>query len=340
MLSLTLARKIDPFHEAKKWIKSPGISMKIQSDHIQIEGNLDKDHIQSISELDIAKMSNVKPEKKDDPKEIKENGRVTRIKANFQGAEPQEFRRIRKAQVWEVDFGQPVGSELGYPHPAVVLKKSSTNNCKLVLPCSSKKKNGRVYELNFTKDTLKSADPEFLEKSENKTTYILFDQQATVDSVRFTKYLGTLDENVFQDILKELGQTDDEIKRRVTFEEISLTEKQRKILEITNRNSDILGVANNESFTYEQRVRGILSVFGFKPDMGGDIEYLVSLIKNTRTKNSSYIDLKAETEILTHGTILNAQTITGKMVELTKRRFRDVHPCLLEFVSLVNKLAS
>lgn len=342
MLNVTLAQKIDPFCEAQKWIAFPGISMQIGSSSVQIEGNLKEEHISDITRWDIKRLTNVKPpqNQKACNNVIEENGRSTKIRANFKDDDTHEFRRIRKGQVWEVDFGQPVGREFGYPHPAIVLGKSSTNNCMVVLPCSSKEKIGRIYTFNVTEETLKSADPKFMESSADKSTYVLFDQQTPVDRVRFTKYLGTLDENLFQNILKALGRKEEEIKRKIVLENLSLTEKQNKILAITNRNSDLSAVANNEFFTYEQRVRGILSVFGFTAQSNPDVEYLFNFVRNVKNKNSSYIDLRVEMDILSRGTLLKSSTINCKLVELVKTRFGvDVHPCLLEFVSLVNKLA-
>ena len=163
-----------------------------------------------------------------------------------------------------------------------------------------------------------------------------------VDRQRFVNYCGTLDENIFQEILKEAGRSDDEIKRNITKESLELTEKQAKILEITARDSDLLAISNNAGFTYEQRVRGLLSTFGFNvqlAQLGNDdgLYFLINLIKNTKGKIC--IDIKEETEKLSKHHLIHPQTINAKMIEVTKKKFKGLHPCLLEFVSLVNKLA-
>lgn len=335
MLNIELENRIDPYSKAIELLVMPGVYAKIQSDKIQIAGNNLSGYI---SGLDIARVTNYqKTDNYSSNYPIVENGRITHIKSNFRGYENQE-RPIRKGQVWLVDFGQPVGNEFGYPHPAIVLGKSSTNDCMMVIPCSSKEKSGKTFKFNVTEETLKFADPDFLERSTGKTTTVLIDQRIPVDRVRFLKYFGDLEKNLFEKILRESGLSDDEIKRNISMTTLDLTEKQRKIMEMVNRNSDILAVANNTAFTYQQRVRALLSIFDFKLQIEENIEYLEGLIKNTRYKTD--IDIKIEIGVLAKNTIENAQTINNKLVDLVRKHFRPLWPCLVDFVLLINKLAS
>ena len=251
----------------------------------------------------------------------------------------EDGKTIKKGQVWLVDFGPMVDDKFAGPHPAIVLGKSSTNNCVKVLPCTSKTKSGRVYQMKFTKENLLNADTRFLESSASITTTVLLDDQQPVDRVQFLKCYGTLEEEAFKEILRTLGYTDGEIKRNITLKSLEMTEKQQKILECVNRTSDVLGVANNESFTYEQRVRGILSIFGFKVQLGGDVDYLIRLIMNTKEK-AGKIDIAQESEMLAIGGIVTSKAIQGKLVELSKKRFKEIHPCLIELVNLINKMAT
>lgn len=340
MLTVTLESPINPIEEAKKWLGAPGISLKMKENTIQIEGNLEKDFIQNISALNIAKITNERPTIKKDNFEIKENGRVTHIKANFQVDETATtHQRIKKAELWEVDFGQPVGNEFGYKHPAIVIEQSDTNGCFRVLPCSTKAKSGKTYQLRFNNEVLKVSTPEFLEEARNKISNVLFDLEIPVDRMRFMRYLGTLDESVYNEILDMRGRADERIKREITLESLNLTEKQVEILKITDRTTEILRIANNESYSYEQRVKGILNVFGFYVQLGGDVDYLVKLVKNTRYK-TPYINIHQEVELLTRNTLEHPKTINNKLTELVNKKFRALHPCLLEFVTLVNKMAS
>lgn len=343
MLNIELETRINPYSEMLKWMFIPGISVKIKENKIQIFGDIPAEEIRNISKLDIARVSNTSQTEESSFKRVKshsvvENGRITHIKSNFNGEKTKETVSIKKGQIWLVDFGQPVGNEFGYPHPAIVLGKSSTNDCMVVIPCSSKEKSGKIYKFNFTEETLKFADTDFLEKASEKTTTVLIDQRIAVDRVRFLKYYGTLEKNLFENILRESGLSEGEIKRTIAMTTLDLTEKQRKIMEFIGRDSDIFGAANNTAFTYEQRVRALLSIFGYKVQLGGDIDFLEELIKNTRYKKE--FDMKEETEFLARRKILNSQTINCKLVELTKKRFKNLHPCLIDFVLLVNKLAS
>ena len=38
---------------------------------------------------------------------------------------------IRRGQIWWVDFGEPRGSEPGFPHPALVLQRDEVNASKI-----------------------------------------------------------------------------------------------------------------------------------------------------------------------------------------------------------------
>ena len=346
MLTIEVSRKIDPVDEVFKYLGASGVSMKMNEQSVQIDGNLDKSFFKNICNLDIVKITNEKKKQEKEKEKLQpifENGHVTYIASNFQPhANVDSIHKIKRGQVWKVDLGQPVGEELGYKRPAVVLGKSSTNNTFMVIPFTSQAKYGRVYQVKFNKDTLKDANEEFLNSSW-KVSYALFDNQDSFDRCRFIEYCGMLDESIFNELLKEskIIMPEAEIKRSVSIEDLMLTEKQSKMLEILNRNSDLLGIANNTSFTYENRVHGLLSVFGFKVELGGDVDYLVDLIKNTKCQN--HIDIKHENEQIAKfkaNTILTAQAINTKLVELTKKRFKDLHPCLLEFVTLINKLAA
>lgn len=328
-IAIEIEKNILPLEEAKRWLSEPGVKLRITPNSINLEGDLKEDKIRLITTMgEIISLTNRRGNR-----ENTGLGGVKRSKNIEDG------KTIKKGQVWLVDFGPMVDDKFAGPHPAIVLGKSSTNNCVKVLPCTSKTKSGRVYQMKFTKENLLNADTRFLESSASITTTVLLDDQQPVDRVQFLKCYGTLEEEAFKEILRTLGYTDGEIKRNITLKSLEMTEKQQKILECVNRTSDVLGVANNESFTYEQRVRGILSIFGFKVQLGGDVDYLIRLIMNTKEK-AGKIDIAQESEMLAIGGIVTSKAIQGKLVELSKKRFKEIHPCLIELVNLINKMAT
>lgn len=334
MLNIAVEKEINTIEEAKKWLSVPEVKLRITPKGIEANGELNEEMIQSLTFMgDITSVTN-RRNTKEAP--IKENGHVTYLSTKMKYQK--EEREIRIGDVYSVDYGQPVGRELGYIRPSLVVGVSQSNGCFIVLPFTSKTKYGEVYRFKITEDNLKNADVAFLEKSAEIVTNVLLDQKKPMDKSRFGKYYGTLEKELLDEILI-LAKLKESTKRNITLNSLELTEKQEKILEMADRTSDLLGVANNEKFTYEHRVRGILSVLGFKVQMGGDVDYLINLIMNTRNK-SGRIDISKEAELLALGGIVNAQTIHGKMVELTKKRFKDVHPCLVELVTLVNKMAA
>ena len=334
MLNIAVEKEINTIEEAIKWLRVPEVKIRLTPKSIEANGELNEEMIHSLTFMgDITSVTN-RRNIKEAP--IKENGHVTYLstKTKFK----QEEREIKIGDVYCVDYGQPVGRELGYIRPALVVGISQSNGCFIVLPFTSKAKQGEVYRFNLNADNLKNADTAFLEKSATMVTSVLLDQKKPMDRSRFGKYYGTLNKEVLDEILI-LAKLKETTKRHITLNSLELTAKQEKILEIADRTSDLLGVANNDKFNYEQRVRGILSVFGFKVQMGGDVEYLINLIMNTRNK-AGRIDISQEAEFLALGGIVNAQTIHGKMVELTKKRFKDIHPCLVDLVTLINKMAA
>lgn len=340
MLTIETTTKFDPLSEIGKYLRAPRVSMKMSGNSLQIHGKLEESLYGHISSLDIARVRNNKSEKEEASRGlIKEKGGSTFLASNYKLEENETEMSIFKGGLYEVDFGQPFGSEFGYKHPALVIGKSSTNNCFIVIPFTSKTKFGKVYQIKFSEDNLHDADEAFLQNARDKVSHALFDNQCAVDAGRFIKYCGTLDEKVVLEILKEGGKTTKEIKRNITMESLQLTEKQTQMLNTLNRTSDLFGVANNSKFTYEQRVRGILNIFGFKVDMGGEVDYLLELIKNTKCK-IPHIDFKYECEQIAKYRPINAQFVNTKLVEMTKKKFHDLHPCLLEFVCLVNKFAA
>lgn len=318
-----------PLKEAKKWLGEPGVKLRITENGIQVEGDVKSEMIHSLTAMgEITSLTNRRGNRENNVFETSKRNK------NIDDA-----KTIKKGQVWLVDFGPMVDDKFAGPHPAIVLGKSSTNNCIKVLPCTSKTKSGRVYQMKFSKENLINADERFLESSASITTTVLLDDQQPVDRIQFLRCYGTLEGEMFKEILRTLGYTDGEIKRNITLRSLELSEKQAKIMEAVNRNSDVLGVANNESFTYEQRVRGILSIFGFKVQIGGDVDYLIRLIMNTKEKTGQ-INIAQESEVLAIGGIVNSKAIQGRIVELTKKRFKEIHPCLVDLVTLVNKMAA
>lgn len=118
-------------------------------------------------------------------------------------APPPAFRR---GDIWMVDFGNPLGSELGMVHPAAIISIQEMNNAA--------HKIGRVIVVPSTSTNVRNAKGntiavhlEVIASSSNglhHTTYFMAEQVRTASVIRFKKRLGQLDKQNIKEIENRL----------------------------------------------------------------------------------------------------------------------------------------
>ncbi len=112
---------------------------------------------------------------------------------------------FRRGQIWMVDFGTPVGSELGFEHPAVIVSNSALINtwsaCLICVPGTSTR-----YENPRTK-MLISAHLEVNQSDRNglsHSTYFMSEKVHTLSFLRFRRLMGNLEIHYFKELEERL----------------------------------------------------------------------------------------------------------------------------------------
>lgn len=116
------------------------------------------------------------------------------------------FSQYHRGEIWMVDFGHPIGTELGMEHPAVIISAQELNNLAkalgrtIVVPATSKRfenRQGRV--LAFHQETEPSATNGLA-----KTSYFMTEQVRTVSIQRFRRRLGIIESTNLREIENRL----------------------------------------------------------------------------------------------------------------------------------------
>lgn len=116
-----------------------------------------------------------------------------------QPAQPVNYRR---GDIWMVDFGNPVGTELGMEHPAVIVSKQEFNNLAqsigrvIVVPGTS------TRFVNSRGNTLLSHQevPASGSNGLQHTTYFMAEQVRSVSIARFRRVVGAMENAHVRDI--------------------------------------------------------------------------------------------------------------------------------------------
>lgn len=98
-----------------------------------------------------------------------------------------------------VDFGQPIGTELGMEHPALIISAQELNNATvlkrvIVVPGTSTRfENKQGAVLSFHLEVCASS-----KNGLKNTTYFMSEQVRAASTVRFRKRLGALESNLLK----------------------------------------------------------------------------------------------------------------------------------------------
>jgi mRNA interferase MazF len=101
----------------------------------------------------------------------------------------------RRGDIWMVDFGNPVGTELGTEHPAVIVSIQEFNN--------NANRIGRVIIVPGTSTHLTNAQGKTIKLHQevlasisnglNHTTYFMSEQVRTTSIIRFRRLVGAME---------------------------------------------------------------------------------------------------------------------------------------------------
>lgn len=240
-------------------------------------------------------------------------------------------QRPKRMSLWMIDFGAPVGGEFGYPHPAILYEESSPGLWN-VIPCSSKSRGKEALELSFQDPrVLKNRCPKF---HAQPTTYVLFKERQSVSEKRFLYYLGDIAEECYDVIERcyETGTYEENVP--FTLEDLRLNEKQLKLL--CGKEKEAVEIGNADC-TYEEKVRRLLNLLGFYPDVDEGATYLFEAIK--RAKVLSFIDSDRLFVDLSKGKLIKPEVLRGKTTLPLKKKYKELYPCFEAFLRLINKIA-
>lgn len=127
-----------------------------------------------------------------------------------QAAQPPNYRR---GDIWMVDYGNPVGSELGMEHPGVIVSAQGLNNTAagrvIVVPGTSSHYTNAKGQTLLTHQEV----PASLTNGLANTTYFMTEQVRSVSTVRLRKLRGNIERNLLRDIEDRLCLVLDLFKR-------------------------------------------------------------------------------------------------------------------------------
>lgn len=258
---------------------------------------------------------------------IRENDYVRRHAAKTFSVKP------AKMSLWMVDFGTPVGGEFGYEHPAILCEETSPGLWN-VLPCSTKLWDEKeVLELCFTdRNVLKNKNPKFIAKP---ISNVLIKEQQSVSEQRFLEYLGDIGEDYHELIERcyKRGKFGADIP--FNLDDLNFSEKQIKLLD--GKEVDAIKIGNDSSITYSEKIKKILNLLGFFPDVEEGATYLAEAL--ARTKVSNNVNGKKIFDDISKRKIVSAEYVQGKITCLLKKKYKDLYPCFELFLKTINKIA-
>ncbi len=107
-----------------------------------------------------------------------------------------------RGDIWMVDFGNPVGTELGMEHPAVIVSRQDMNNFAsrlgrvIAVPGTSTHfTNAKGQTVTFHQEVANSRN-----NGLDHTTYFMSEQIRSISIVRFRRRLGTMERKFFREL--------------------------------------------------------------------------------------------------------------------------------------------
>ena len=194
------------------------------------------------------------------------------------------------------------------------------------------------------------AKPNVFDYIDGRTTYILFHQAVVVDPSRFLTKMGTFKKEMFPEFKKCMEAVMEDSFNLNTTGVASLnvsgvTEVQLDMLKSTDKISNLKAIAKNDDLSYDQKVSGILKVYGFfDTDDSKNDKNLFRFIKLSKGYDRINYDVVMRNVIAQSGQVFKGlSSVEDKLFKVLGRRFKYDIPkkdCLTQFAQLVNQLAS
>jgi mRNA interferase MazF len=127
------------------------------------------------------------------------------------GSRPQNQRSstssYKRGDIWIVDFGNPLGTEMGLEHPALIVSSQELNDLAgalqrlIVVPGTStrfeNRQTGKVLAVHLEV-------PASSVNGLNHTTYFMSEQVRAISVLRFRRRLGTVQANLLKEMEDKL----------------------------------------------------------------------------------------------------------------------------------------
>ena len=124
-----------------------------------------------------------------------------------------------------------------------------------------------------------------------------------------------------------------------------ITQIQLDMLKSTEKVSNLKAIANNNDLSYEQKVAGIMKVYGFyDTDDAKNDRNLFRFVKFSKGYDRINYDIVMRNVLNESGQLHKMKAAEDKMLSVLLRRFNydelSKKDCLIQFAQLVNQLAS
>jgi mRNA interferase MazF len=120
--------------------------------------------------------------------------------------QPVQPASYRRGDIWMADFGNPVGTELGMEHPAVIVSQQGLNNYAqrvgrlIVVPGTSTQFTNAQGKTLLSHQEVRASVSNGL----NHTTYFMAEQVRSVSIVRLRRLIGAMENGHVRDIESRL----------------------------------------------------------------------------------------------------------------------------------------
>ncbi len=115
-------------------------------------------------------------------------------------APPVEPSSYRRGDIWMVDFGNPVGTELGMEHPAVIVSIQELNKAPIrrviIVPGTST----RITNAQGQTIRVHHEVPVAPSNGLHHTTYFMSEQVRTASLIRFRRLVGAMEQGHVREI--------------------------------------------------------------------------------------------------------------------------------------------
>lgn len=236
-----------------------------------------------------------------------------------------KFRNPNPGTVFLADFGEPYGHEIGFERPVIVLW--TFNSKSLIIPCTTNlNKLDGSFDISLARQNFKQVSLYYEKNFIPKTSLALINQLRVIDQTRLRHELGTLNNNVFNDIKTN-------IETYFSFNISDLSSFKQDSLGSTNEveKSEIVESPNDD---YNEKIDHILNSFGFDLKVKGT-EYLKDAIVSSLDFDT--FNLETLCQVISSKTGVSKTEIERLIVARYKENFNKKFKSI-DFIRLVRTI--